>query len=200
MEYKIHTFAYYRVSTGSQTNENQDHELRTAGYQPDQVYRDQISGKIPAAERPEFSKLLDTIARTQPPKRLICTKIDRLGRDAADILGTVKRLAEMDCSVKILQFGDMDLTSVGGKLVLAVLAALAEGERDIIIERTNAGIARARANGVTFGRPRVVDAQMEEVIAEHLACGTSISAIARETGVSRATVGRVRESLLVASC
>jgi len=85
----MHTFAYARVSTGDQTTENQILEIETAGFEPDAIYCDTISGKVPAMERPEFARMMDTITRTRKQKRLIVAKLDRLGRNAADITGTV---------------------------------------------------------------------------------------------------------------
>ena len=85
----MHTFIYARVSTAGQTTENQLLEIERAGYEADAIFADTISGKVPAMERPEFAKLMDTISRTRKPKRLIVSKLDRLGRDAVDILGSV---------------------------------------------------------------------------------------------------------------
>lgn len=189
----MHTFFYARVSTASQTTENQALEVEQAGYAVDQAYSDTISGKVPAAERPEFEKMLDTIGRTRKPKRLIVTKLDRLGRDAGDILSTVKSLEEMGCGVKVLQLGDIDLTSPGGKIVMATLAAVAEVERDMIVERTKAGLARARNEGKRLGRPRAVSDDGIRRILTALDEGQSISRVARDVGVSRATVMRVRD-------
>jgi DNA invertase Pin-like site-specific DNA recombinase len=190
----MHTFAYLRVSTAAQTTDNQQLEIETAGYDPDTTYRDTVSGKVPAGERPEFRAMLDTIARTKKPKRLIVTKLDRLGRDAADIQGTVKRLGEMGCAVRVLQLGDLDLTSSAGKIVMATLSAVAEVERDVLIERTHAGLARARKEGKTLGRPRVTDEAKAGTIRAMLGEGVSVSEVARRHGVSRATVIRLRDA------
>ena len=67
------------------------------------------------------------------------TKLDRLGRDAIDILTTVRRLSDLGCAVRVLQLGELDLTSSAGKMVLSALSAVAEMERDILVERTKAG-------------------------------------------------------------
>lgn len=189
----MHTFIYARVSTSGQTTENQLLEIEQAGYVGDTVYADTISGKVPAVERPEFARMLDTIERTRKPKRLIVTKLDRLGRDAVDILGSVRTLEGMGCSVRVLQLGDLDLTSSAGKLVLSTLAAVAEMERDILIERTNAGLARAKAEGKRLGRPRVTDQAGAEAILKALAEGHSVAQVARNHGVSRQTVMRIRD-------
>ena len=189
----MHTFIYARVSTAGQTTENQLLEIAAAGYEADTAYEDVISGKVPAMERPEFAKMMDTIARTKKQKRLIVTKLDRLGRDAVDILGTVRALEATGCAVRVLQLGDLDLTSSAGKLVLSTLAAVAEMERDILIERTNAGLARARKEGKRLGRPKATDNEAATVIRVKLGMGLSVSQVARDHGVSRQTVMRIRD-------
>ena len=191
----MHTFVYARVSTTGQTTDNQLLEIEGAGYQADTVYTDIISGKVPAQERPEFAQMLDTIRRTKKPKRLIVSKLDRLGRDAVDILGTVRTLEGMECTVRVLQLGDLDLTSSAGKLVLSTLAAVAEMERDILIERTNAGLARARKNEVKLGRPKATTDTTAAAIRRALAGGASVSQVARDHGVSRQTIMRVRDTV-----
>jgi putative DNA-invertase from lambdoid prophage Rac len=190
----MHTFVYARVSTADQTNDNQLLEIEQAGYEADTVYTDTISGKVPADERPEFGKMLDTVTRTRKPKRIIVTKLDRLGRDAIDIMTTVKRFSEMGCAVRVLQLGDLDLASSAGKLVLSTLSAVAEMERDLLVERTNAGLARARAEGKTLGRPRVTNKKSAGEILSKLGEGVSVAQIAREQGVSRMTVMRIRDA------
>lgn len=190
----MHTFVYSRVSTASQTTENQTLEIEQAGYKADTVYEEQISGKVPASDRPEFANMLDAIVRTRRPKRLIVTKLDRLGRDAGDIMQTVMTLRSIDCGVRVLQFGDIDLASPGGKIVLATLSAVAEVERDILIERTLAGLQRARNEGKKLGRPRVTDESKRRAIRAELAENTPVAQIAKKFGVSRMTVMRVRDA------
>jgi DNA invertase Pin-like site-specific DNA recombinase len=190
----MQTFVYARVSTAGQTTENQVLEIERAGYEPSAVYEDTVSGKVPAMERPEFVKLVDAISRTKPPKRLIVSKLDRLGRDAADILDTVKRLAAMDCAVKVLQLGDTDLTSGAGKIILSTLAAVAEVERDILIERTQAGLQRAKAQGKALGRPKGGVWDQADEIVERLNEGLSVSEVARRFGTTRQTVLRIRDA------
>ena len=189
----MHTFAYSRVSTSLQTNANQVMEIEAAGYQIDACYSDTISGKVPAKERPEFAAMLSSIERTKKSKRLIVTKLDRLGRDAPDVMAIVKHLMGVGCAVKVLQLGDFDLTSTAGKMVLATLAAVAEMERDLLIERTNAGLARARRDGKQLGRPKALSEGQVREVRESLGQGGAVAAVAREFGVSRATIIRARE-------
>ncbi|MFK9330541.1 recombinase family protein, partial [Escherichia coli] len=82
---------------------------------------------------------------------LVVAKLDRLGRDAIDVLQTVRALADRNIKVLVHQLGNTDLTSAAGKLLLSMLAAVAEMERDLLIERTQAGLSRAKAEGKKLG-------------------------------------------------
>lgn len=190
-----HTFAYMRVSTADQRSENQDLEIESAGYQVDASYSDTISGKVPAMDRPEFAKMVYAIERTRKPKRMVVSKLDRLGRDVADVLCVMRRLEEAECSVKVLQFGDLDLTSPAGRLVLTTLAAVAAMERDLLVERTHAGLARALREGKRLGRPPSLTELQRKTVLARLGSGASVSSVARELTVSRATVMRVRDAV-----
>lgn len=190
----MHTYAYLRVSTAGQTTDNQAIEIEAAGYEITATYADTISGKTPALDRPEFRAMLDSITRTRPPKRLIVTKLDRLGRDASDVLATVRCLESAGCAVKVLQLSDLDLTSAAGKLILTTLSAVAEMERDLLVERTLAGQARARRDGKVIGRPAALTAEQVQQVRQRLDTGDSVSAVAREFRTSRATIIRARDA------
>ena len=190
----MHTFAYLRVSRTDLTTENQRLELAGAGFTDATVYEETVSGAVAAKDRPEFAKLLDTVARVHGPKRLVVTKLDRLGRDAGDIMGTVATLRDLGCEVHVLQIRGVDLASPAGKLVLATLSALAEVERDVLIERTLAGLERARSEGKAIGRPRKDAWANAAEIRRRLANGDSVSAVARAYDASRATVIRIRDT------
>jgi len=84
---------------------------------------------------------------------LVVSKLDRLGRDAQDIMATIRMLAGSGIAVVVLQLGSLDLSSPAGKLMLSMLAAVAELERDLLVGRTQAGVARAKSEGKTLGRP-----------------------------------------------
>ncbi len=184
------TFGYGRVSTTQQSTENQRIELEQAGYKVDYWFTDHgISGKTCASQRPEFSRLLDKI---RDGETLVVAKLDRLGRDAVDVLQTVRSLADRSIKVVVVQLGSTDLTSPAGKLLLSMLAAVAEMERDLLIERTQAGLTRAKAEGKTLGRPSKTTAAQRRTILEDLAAGVSISSLARRYDVSRATINAIR--------
>lgn len=143
-------FGYGRVSTAEQTADNQRLEIERAGYAVEYWLADTVSDKAYAAQRKEFGKML---SKFRTKDTLVVAKLDRLGRDAPDVLATIKSLAALHIEVVVLQFGKLDLTSPAGKLMLTMLAAVAEMERDLIVERTQAGLARAKAEGKTLGRP-----------------------------------------------
>jgi putative DNA-invertase from lambdoid prophage Rac len=178
-------FGYGRVSTPDQTNENQRLEIERAGYTVEYWLADTTSGSAHAAQRAQFKKLFDKLRKGDT---LVVSKLDRLGRDAPDVLATIKNLAALGVEVIVLQLGKLDLASPAGKLMLAMLAAVAEMERDLLVERTQAGLARARAEGRTLGRPRKTNQEQRAAMIEAHQRGSSISALARLYAVSRATV------------
>ena len=146
------TFAYCRVSTADQTAENQILEIRSAGFdiEPRRVIAETVSGSTPAMERDGFKRLMD---RLEWDDVLIVTKLDRLGRNAMDVRATVEKLADENVRVHCLALGGVNLTSAAGKMTMAVINAVAEFERDLLIERTQAGLKRAKAEGKVLGRP-----------------------------------------------
>jgi DNA invertase Pin-like site-specific DNA recombinase len=191
------TVAYTRVSDERSTTKNQLAEIEAAGYTPTMVVEEQaVSGKVRAADRPKFKHVLDTLAQINGamPKRLVVTRIDRLGRDAADVLNTVQRLQEMQVEVVVLQLGKVDLTSPMGQMVLATLAAVAQLERSLIVERTRAGLERVRKEGVKrIGRPPALSPQQRQEALQALADGASLQSVARRFGVSWATIQRLQQ-------
>ena len=185
-------FAYCRVSTLEQTTENQRREIEAAGFavQPRRMTEEQISGSVAAGERPGFARLLD---RMENGDVLIVTKLDRLGRDAMDVRKTVEQLALSGIRVHCLALGGVDLTSAAGKMTMQIISAVAEFEKDLLIERTHSGLVRARAAGKRFGRPPALSQEQRQAALEMLKAGTSISAVARELGTSRQTIMRLSD-------
>lgn len=184
-------FAYCRVSTLEQTTENQRREIETAGFavKSQRLIEEHISGSVAASERPGFSKLLDRIENGDV---LIVTKLDRLGRNAMDIRKTVEQLAAADIRVHCLALGGVDLTSAAGRMTMQVISAVAEFERDLLLERTHSGIARAKAAGKRFGRPSALNEDQQLTVISRIDTGISISAIAREFNTTRQTILRVK--------
>lgn len=189
-------FGYGRVSTGQQTTENQRLELERSGFIVDYWFTDNgVSGKTSASERPEFGRLLEKI---RDGETLVVAKLDRLGRDAVDVLQTIRALEQRSITVIVTQLGQTDLTSPAGKLLLSMLAAVAEMERDLLVERTQAGLARARAEGKKLGRPSKTTPEQRHQIHIGLRQGKSVSTLARAYAISRATVISIRDSALSA--
>ncbi len=184
-------FAYVRVSTTGQTTENQIREIEAAGFtiEPRRIVSETISGSAPASQRRGFIRLMDKL---EAGDILVVTKLDRLGRNAMDVRATVDRLAALGVRVHCLALGGADLTSAAGKMTMQVIAAVAEFERDLLVERTQAGMARAKAEGKSVGRPGALTHDQREDVIRRLARGESVSALAREYATSRQTIMRAR--------
>ncbi|PRG81670.1 DNA invertase [Burkholderia multivorans] len=187
------TFAYARVSTTDQTAANQLREIEAAGFSVDKrrVVTESISGSVSAHQRPGFSELL---LKMEEGDVLIVTKLDRLGRNAMDVRATVEMLAERGIRIHCLALGGVDLTSAAGRMTMQVLNAVAEFERDLLIERTQSGIARARAEGKTMGRPTALTKQQQIEVRHLLGEGASVASLAKQYETSRQTIMRIRDA------
>lgn len=187
-------FAYCRVSTSEQVTINQRQEIEVAGFaiESHRIIEECISGSVLSRKRPGFVRLVD---RLESGDVLIVTKLDRLGRNAMDVRETVEWLAANQVRVHCLALGGVDLTSPAGKMTMQVIAAVAEFERDLLIERTKAGINRARAQGKRFGRPAILSHDQRAQVLSRLADGATISQVAREFTTSRQTIMRLRNAL-----
>ena len=187
------TFSYVRVSTTGQTTENQIQEIEAAGFhvEPRRIVTETVSGSVAIAKRRGFSRLLD---RLESGDVLIVTKLDRLGRDAIDVSTTVKKLEDMGVRVHCLALGGVDLASSAGKMTMNVINAVAQFERDLLIERTQSGLQRAKSEGKALGRPARLNEQQKRDVRADLAGGMSVSALARKFDTSRQTIMRVRDN------
>ncbi|AHE33374.1 recombinase family protein [Burkholderia pseudomallei] len=186
------TFLYARVSTGEQTTTNQILEAEAKGFkvEAERTVEETISGSVAAMERPKFRALVEH--KLERSDALVVTKLDRLGRNTSDVLTTIDRLTGMGVRLHCLALEGVDLTSAAGKLHLTVLAAVAQFERDLLIERTHAGLARARAEGRKGGRPdALTDAQKAEIRAALARGDMSARSLAKQYGVSPTTVLKV---------
>lgn len=182
-------FAYCRVSTADQSAENQVQELVSAGFSiaPARIVTETVSGSVAAMERPQFSRLVD---RLEDGDVLLVTKLDRLGRSAMDVRASVERLAAVGVRVHCLALGGVDLTSPAGKMTMGVIAAVAEFERDLLVERTQAGLARAKSQGKSLGRPAVLTEEQQREIVDRRSEGVSLGALAKRFNVTKAAVQR----------
>ncbi|AIK96313.1 recombinase family protein [Candidatus Odyssella acanthamoebae] len=147
---------YMRVSRadGSQVLDLQKEALLEAGVHPDRIYEDLASGRFD--DRPGLNACLQAL---QPGNTLVVWKLDRLGRNLKHLINTVENLKNKEIGFKVLtgQGAQIDTTTPHGKLVFGMFAALAEFERELIVDRTKAGLEAARARGRKGGRPRKMD-------------------------------------------
>lgn len=172
---------YMRVSTGEQTLDLQRDGLERAGCE--RVYDDVCSGRV--TERPGLAKALD-IARDGDT--LVVWKLDRIGRSLTHVVGLVSDLQKRGVGLKVLT-GDVDTTTTTGRLVFGIFATLAEFERDLIHERTMAGLAAARARGRAGGRPRVMTKQKLKAAMAMMADRDNVARdVAAQLGVSLSTL------------
>lgn len=184
------TFAYCRVSTADQTTDNQVHEIEAAGFAvaANRIVTETVSGSVAASDRKGFA---DLMRKLEDGDVLVVTKLDRLGRNAMDVRMTVEYLTKLGVRVHCLALGGVDLTSAAGKMTMGVLNAVAEFERDLLIERTQAGLKRAKAEGKTLGRPTSLSPEVERAIAQRRAEGVGVRALARQHKVSPTTIQRI---------
>lgn len=187
------TFAYCRVSTADQHTDNQVREIEAAGYRidPKRIIGETISGSTAAFERKGFVKLVD---RLESGDVLIVTKMDRLGRNSMDVLSTVERLASEGVKVHCLALGGMDLTSAPGRMTMQVITAVAQFELDLLKERTQAGLSRAKASGKTLGRPAALNQEQRSKILVARSEGASLGQLAKQYGVSRSAIQRIEKA------
>jgi DNA invertase Pin-like site-specific DNA recombinase len=186
---------YVRVSTSKQTTENQEHVLRKActdrGWELTRIYDD--TGHSGAkTSRPALDNMLNDATKGEFDVVLIW-KLDRLGRSVIDLHNNAEHLKA--CGVDLCAYTQaIDTSTPTGKLMFTVLAAVAEFERETIVERINAGLDTARRKGVQLGRPKV-DAAVEAVIRQQLKDGASIRKAAAEAGVGHLTVQRIKKEM-----
>ncbi|MFB9285748.1 recombinase family protein [Pseudoclavibacter helvolus] len=180
---------YTRVSTTTQDAQLQLDALIAVGVQKRDVFADVTSGSRAAVERPGMKRLLEHAVEGDT---VVVWRVDRLGRSLIDVLNTVNLLRERGINVRSVSDGIDPATSTG-RLMLNMLATLAEYERELIVERVNAGIAAARQNGTKFGRPLSDPVQVAEklqVVADARKRGRTAEEAARLVGWSRATLYR----------
>ena len=184
---------YTRVSTASQDAQLQLDALVDSGVQKRDVFSDVTSGSRAAIERPGMKRLLDYV---EPGDTVVVWRIDRLGRSLIDVLNTVNLLRDKGVKIRSLSDG-IDPETTSGRLMLGMLATLAEYERELITERVNAGIAAAKQSGTRFGRPPVdptVIAEKLEIAQDARRKGRTAAEAASLVGWSRATLYRHQQA------
>jgi DNA invertase Pin-like site-specific DNA recombinase len=180
---------YTRVSTNNQDPQLQIDSLLSIGVQKRDIYSDVMSGRKNAADRPGMQNLL---AHADEGDTIVVWRIDRLGRSLLDVLHTVSGLQDRGIQVRSISDG-IDPANATGRLMLNMLATLAEYERELIVERVRAGVAVAQEAGAKFGRPRsdpAVVAEKLAIVAAARAQGKTAEDAARLVGWSRPTLYR----------
>jgi DNA invertase Pin-like site-specific DNA recombinase len=177
-------YGYARVSTNGQDLATQESELLTAGCA--KIFKEKVSGA--KTDRAELAKL---IRRLEAGDVLVVTRLDRLARSTRDLLNIMAIIGEREAGFRSLTDTWADTTTAHGRLMLTVLAGLAEFERELIRARTGDGRARAKARGVRFGRPSVLTPHQRAEALQRLANGEAQADLARSYGVSQATISRL---------
>lgn len=181
-------FHYSRVSTDEQTTENQKLAAVSAGYSVDYWYADSgVSGSIPAIQRIEFSKMF---AEAKQGDVLLVSSVDRIGRNTVDVLNTVDSCQKKGIKVCVLAYGNLDITSDMGRVVLTMAATFAELERSYLISRTKAGMKRTAAQGTKLGPPLKLLPETLKAIIKEKEEGATTEAISEKYGIHRNTVQR----------
>ncbi|MFJ4046678.1 recombinase family protein [Microbacterium sp. NPDC089987] len=180
-----YTFGYRRVSSVKQSYERQTKVLHDAGIPEDRIFEDKMSGKY--ASRPEFDKLLKQV---RPGDSVVVSSLDRFGRTTLHILQTIEELASRGVEVRSLKPGEQ-FEGITGKLILTIMAAIAEWERENINERAAEARAARDANGIKRVRPKTaLTPDTVDAIRALRAAGKTIGYIVSNQKVSRASVYR----------
>jgi DNA invertase Pin-like site-specific DNA recombinase len=174
---------YARVSTRGQDLDLQFEQLKATGCT--KVFHEKMSGA--RSDRPQLARMLKSLASGDV---VVITRLDRLARSTLDLLNTVDAITTAGAEFRSVADAWCDTTTPHGKLMLTVLGGLAEFERSLIMARTQAGIEKAKANGVTFGRPMRLNPRQKRLIAERYSKGETMSELAVDFGVGVATVHR----------
>ena len=172
-------FGYARVSTGQQSLDIQVKALKEAGVKASRIFTDKASGS--QAERAGLRLLR---IKVEAGDVILVKKLDRLGRDTADMIALIKEFDALGVSIRFLDDG-ISTEGTMGKMVVTILSAVAQAERQRILERTNEGRLEAKARGVKFGRNRTIDRKKILALRE---TGMGATDIARQMGIGRSTV------------
>lgn len=172
-------FGYARVSTSKQSLDLQITALKNAGVQENRIFTDTLSGN--QANRNGLNMLRIKIEKGDV---ILVTKLDRLGRDTADMIALIKEFDNVGVSIHFLDDG-ISTEGTMGKMVVTILSAVAQAERQRILERTNEGRIEAKANGVKFGRKRTIDREKLLMLRQQ---GFGATEISKQMEIGRSTV------------
>lgn len=175
-------FGYARVSTSQQSLDLQIKTLKAAGVLSHRIFTDKVSGGHANREGLQMLRL-----KVEAGDVILVTKLDRLGRDTADMIQLIKEFDDMDVAVRFLDDG-ISTEGTMGKMIVTILSAVAQAERQRILERTNEGRLEAKSNGVKFGRKPTVDRNKVYSLRQQ---GLGATEIARQLKIGRSTVYKV---------
>lgn len=175
-------FGYARVSTSQQSLEIQINALKEAGVKENRIFTDIASGSHTSREGLKLLRL-----KVEEGDLILIKKLDRLGRDTADMINLIKEFDAVGVAIRFLDDG-ISTEGVMGKMVVTILTAVAQAERHRILERTNEGRLEAKAKGIKFGRKRKID---REKITHLYASGMGATQITKEMGIGRSTVYKI---------
>lgn len=175
-------FGYARVSTSQQSLDIQVKALKEAGVIHSRIFSDKATGSNTDREGLDLLRI-----KVERGDVVLVKKLDRLGRDTADMINLIKEFDHLGVAVRFLDDG-ISTEGTMGKMVVTILSAVAQAERQRILERTNEGRIEAKANGVKFGRKPTVNRQRVAQLNEQ---GVRAIEIAEQLGISRASVYRV---------
>jgi DNA invertase Pin-like site-specific DNA recombinase len=182
----LRLFGYARVSTSQQSLDLQIRSLKKEGVKTNRIFTDKVSGS--KADRKGLNLLR---VKVEEGDVILVKKLDRLGRDTSDMIQLIKEFDEMGVAVRFLDDG-ISTEGTMGKMVVTILSAVAQAERQRILERTNEGRIEAKAKGVRFGRKRSIDrSQLKELIEK----GTGASKIAKEMKIGRSTIYKLMQEI-----
>jgi DNA invertase Pin-like site-specific DNA recombinase len=181
----MNIFGYARVSTNGQALDAQVAQLEAAGCA--RIFREKVSGA--KTDRMELRKLLRTL---RVGDILLVTRLDRLARSTRDFLNILAQVSDRSAGFRSLSDGWADTTTAHGRLMMTVLAGVAEFERELILARTAEGRARAVAMGVRLGRRPKLDQEQRRLACARKVAGEETAAIARDFNVSDSTISRLQ--------
>jgi DNA invertase Pin-like site-specific DNA recombinase len=172
-------FGYARVSTSQQSLDIQVKALKAEGVKANRIFTDKVSGSHMQREGIQLLRL-----KIEEGDVILVKKLDRLGRDTADMIQLIKEFDDMGVSIRFLDDG-ISTEGAMGKMVVTILSAVAQAERQRILERTNEGRLEAKAKGIKFGRKPSVDKDRVLALRNQ---GIGATEIARQLNIGRSTI------------
>ncbi|MGY3571528.1 recombinase family protein [Vibrio paucivorans] len=180
-------FGYARVSTSQQSLDIQIKALKSAGVKPSKIFSDKVSGNTQNRKGLELLQM-----KVEEGDVILVKKLDRLGRDTADMISLIKLFDGMGVAIKFLDDG-ISTEGEMGKMVVTILSAVAQADRHRILERTNEGRIEAKLKGIRFGRERSIDRKLLLALHED---GIGATQISRQLKIARSTVYKILKDMV----